>query len=267
MASRRRNGPPFTLFVPGDPAGLGELSPCPNRLRNGNLPSIRSNGRPLVHLGSIRRRIASVTRKERRPVPGCSTAIFHCSRTSGSPSPTQFRAESFDLFQHPHFTIPGQTMDTTTLGDLQCKPGLTDELATRSEIVLLTGTDVTCSGMGGSEPGLSGGGWALLQAVGDWRQPFSERLPARQAVFVNVRESPHHTAGPVQSSVGTQIQRSAVAFIVWGSIYSSRNRLGIYCGWWQIGYGSRARTRRHQSNDLVGTRDSDHPDQTGTIRK
>ena len=49
---------------------------------------------------------------------------------------------------------------------------------------------------------------------------------------VNVRESPHHTAGPAQSSVGTQIQSSAVAFIVWGSIYSSRNSLGIYCEQW-----------------------------------
>jgi hypothetical protein len=117
-----QSGPPFTLFVPGDPAGLGGTGSLrPNRLRNGNLPSSdRTVGHwfdtsafvdpPPYSFGNSGRNVLTG--------PGlfnCDLSLFKNFRITESKS-VQFRAESFDLFNHPHFTIPGQTMDTTTLG-------------------------------------------------------------------------------------------------------------------------------------------------------
>jgi hypothetical protein len=108
--------------VPGDPAGLGGTGSLrPNRLRDGNLPSSdRTVSRwfdtsafvdpPPYSFGNSGRNVLIG--------PGLfnfDLSLFKNFRITESKS-VQFRAESFDLFNHPRFTIPGQTMDTTTLG-------------------------------------------------------------------------------------------------------------------------------------------------------
>ncbi len=117
-----QSGPPFTLFVPGDPAGLGGTGTLrPNRLRNGNLPSSQQTvghwfdtsafvDPPPYTFGNSGRNVLIG--------PGLfnfDLSLFKNFRITESKR-VQFRAEFFDLFNHPHFTIPGQTMDTSTLG-------------------------------------------------------------------------------------------------------------------------------------------------------
>jgi hypothetical protein len=117
-----QTGPPFTLFVPGDPAGLGGSGTLrPNRIGNGNLPSSQSTVARWFDTSAFVDPAPYTFGNSGRNVligPGLfnfDLSLFKNFRITESKR-VQVRAEFFDLFNHPHFTIPGQTMDTSTLG-------------------------------------------------------------------------------------------------------------------------------------------------------
>jgi hypothetical protein len=110
------------LFVPGDPAGLGGSGTLrPNRIGNGNLPSSQSTVARWFDTSAFVDPAPYTFGNSGRNVligPGLfnfDLSLFKNFRITESKR-VQVRAEFFDVFNHPRFTIPGQTMDTSTLG-------------------------------------------------------------------------------------------------------------------------------------------------------
>ena len=123
------SGAPFTLTVPGDPAGIGGTGTLrPNRLGNGNLPSSQRtvarwfdtsafvNPAPYSFGSSGRNVLIS---------PGLLNfdfSLFKAFRI-GESKRLELRGEFFNLFNHPQLGIPGQSMGTSSLGVISSANG------------------------------------------------------------------------------------------------------------------------------------------------
>jgi hypothetical protein len=123
------SGAPFTLTVPGDPAGIGGTGTLrPNRIANGNLPSSqRTVARWFDTLAFVLPPAYSFGSSGRNVLisPGLLNFDFSLFKgfKIGESKRIEFRAEYFNLFNHPQFGIPGQSMGTTSLGVISSANG------------------------------------------------------------------------------------------------------------------------------------------------
>lgn len=115
-----RTGSPFTVTQPGDAPNVGDGSPRPDRIGNPNLSSGRSIDRFFdtsaftsaapFRWGTAGRNIVTG--------PGINNWDFSLFKNLpiGEGRRFQFRAEFFNLFNHPEFGLPGAAIGTAQFG-------------------------------------------------------------------------------------------------------------------------------------------------------
>ena len=123
------SGAPFTVTVPGDPAGIGGTGTLrPNRIGNGNLPSSqRSVARWFDTTAFVAPPAYSFGTSGRNVLVSPGLLNFDMSMFKsfniGESKRIEFRAEYFYLFNHAQFGIHGQSFGTTSLGVISSANG------------------------------------------------------------------------------------------------------------------------------------------------
>lgn len=118
------SGPPFTLRVGGDPAGIGGSGTLrPDRVCNGNLPGSQRSieqwfdtscfvAPPPYTFGSSGRNVLTA--------PGMVNFDFSLFKQFSirDRARVEFRAEFFNVLNHANFSYPGQVLNTPTYGEI-----------------------------------------------------------------------------------------------------------------------------------------------------
>jgi hypothetical protein len=114
-------GSPFSVFVAGDPNSTGGGTLRANRLADGRLPSSQQTVQRWFDTSAFQAPVLFQFGNSGRDIligPGLvnfDASLFKNFNFTEAKR-LQFRAEVFNLFNHPQFLLPGQTIGTASFG-------------------------------------------------------------------------------------------------------------------------------------------------------